>query len=116
MKIGERIKQRRTELDWSQRDLAEKMGYNHSTITRIETGKIDISQSRVVQFSKVLGVSIAYLMGWVDEETEQKNDFIVEAVLKMRSDETFLSVVESLYKLDKDKLEAVNQMLNTLFK
>ena len=116
MKIGERIKQRRTELNWSQRDLAEKMGYNHSTITRIETGKIDISQSRVVQFSKVLGVSIAYLMGWVDEETEQKNDFIAEAVLKMRTDSTFMSVVENLYKLDKDKLETINQMLNTLFK
>ena len=71
MKIGDRIKQRRMELDWSQRDLANKMGYNHSTITRIETGKIDISQSRVKQFSEVLGVSIAYLMGW-EEETPEK--------------------------------------------
>ena len=116
MKIGERIKQRRVELEWSQRDLAEKMGYNHSTITRIETGKIDISQSRVVQFSEVLGVSIAYLMGWQSEEEESKNDLIAEAVLKMRTDNTFMSVVENLYKLDNDKLETINQMLNTLFK
>lgn len=114
MKIGERIKRRRVELEWSQRDLAEKMGYNHSTITRIETGKIDISQSRVVQFSEVLGVSIAYLMGW--EEIESKNDLIAEVVLKMRTDSTFMSIVESLYNLDKDKLETINQMLNTLFK
>lgn len=116
MKIGERIKRRRVELEWSQRDLAEKMGYNHSTITRIETGKIDISQSRVVQFSEVLGVSIAYLMGWIDEVEDKKNDFIAEAVLRMRTDETFMSVVESLYKLDRDKLVSINQMLNTLFK
>ena len=114
MQIGERIKRRRQELEWSQRDLADKMGYNHSTITRIETGKIDISQSRVVQFSEVLGVSIAYLMGW--EEEEQKNDLIAEVIVKMRTDNTFMSVVESLYKLDKDKLETINQMLNTLFK
>jgi transcriptional regulator with XRE-family HTH domain len=116
MKIGERIKRRRVELEWSQRDLAEKMGYNHSTITRIETGKIDISQSRVVQFSEVLGVSIAYLMGWIDEVEDKKNDFIAEAVLRMRTDTTFMSVVESLYKLDNDKLVSINQMLNTLFK
>ena len=116
MHIGDRIRLRRNELDWSQRDLAEKMGYNHSTITRIETGKIDISQSRVVQFSEVLGVSVAYLMGWIDEEEDQKNDLIAEVVLKMRTDSTFMSVVESLYKLDNDKLESINQMLNTLFK
>lgn len=114
MKIGDRIKQRRIELDWSQRDLAEKMGYNHSTITRIETGKIDITQSRVVQFSEVLGVSIAYLMGWEDDE--QKNDIIADVVLKMRTDTEFMSAVESLYKLDSDKLHSINQMLNTLFK
>ena len=114
MQIGERIKRRRQELEWSQRELADKMGYNHSTITRIETGKIDISQSRVIQFSEVLGVSIAYLMGWQEEES--KNDLIAEVIVKMRTDNTFMSVVENLYKLDKDKLETINQMLNTLFK
>ena len=68
MHIGDRIKRRRNELKWSQRDLANKMECNHSTITRIEKGKIDISQSRVYQFSEILGVSIAYLMGWDEEE------------------------------------------------
>ena len=90
------------------------MGYNHSTITRIETGKIDISQSRVIQFSEVLGVSIAYLMGW--EEEQKKNDIQADIILKMRTDSDFMSAVETLYKLDKDKLQSVTQMLNTLFK
>ena len=71
-------------MQWSQRTLADKMGYNHSTITRIETGKIDIPQSRIAQFSKVLGVSIAYLMGWDETETQstesdlsiQKREFL----------------------------------------
>ena len=70
MKIGEKIKQRRKELKCSQRDLAERMGYNHSTVTRIETGKIDIPQSRILQFAEVLGVSVAYLMGWDDDKKE----------------------------------------------
>lgn len=115
MRIGERIRRRRIELGWSQRELAAKMKYSHhSTLARIETGKVDVSQTRIVQFAEVLGVSVAYLMGW--EEEQKKNDIQADIILKMRTDSTFLSVVENLYKLDKDKLETINQMLNTLFK
>ena len=71
MNIGEKIKLRRKELKWSQRDLAEKMGYNHSTITRIETGKIDIPQSRILQFADVLRTDIAYLMDWGEDQKEK---------------------------------------------
>ena len=115
MHIGDRIRIRRNELGWSQRELAKRMGYsNNSTIVKIEQGKVEVYQSKIVKFSEVLGVSVAYLMGWEDEE--KKNDLIAEVVLKMRTDDTFMSVVENLYKLDKDKLESINSMLNTLFK
>ena len=64
MTIGQKIKQRRTELMWSQRELAAKMGYNNnSTVARIESGSVDIPHSRVIQFADVLGVSVGYLMG-----------------------------------------------------
>ena len=111
MKIGERIKQRRSELEWSQRELAAKMGYNHSTITRIETGKIDIPQSRVVQFSEVLGVSIAYLMGW--EETEKTNDILSDIILTLREDNELLEIVDSITKLDADKRNVLKSFLGT---
>ena len=115
MHIGDRIRIRRNELGWSQRELAKRMGYsNNSTIVKIEQGKVEVYQSKIVKFSEVLGVSVAYLMGWEDEE--KKNDLIAEVVLKKRTDDTFMSVVENLYKLDKDKLESINSMLNTLFK
>lgn len=114
MIIGEKIKQRRIELGWSQRELATRMGYNHSTITRIEQGKVDVYQNKIIQFSNVLGVSIAYLMGW--EEEQKKNDIQADIILRMRSDSAFMSAVETLYKLDTEKLESINQMLNTLFK
>ena len=72
MKIGEKIKQRRLDLGWSQRELAAKMEYsNHSTIGRIESGSVDIPQSKIVRFSEVLGVSVAYLMDWEDENNGQ---------------------------------------------
>ena len=86
MTIGERIRARRNELMMSQRDLCEKMGYsNHSTIGKIETNKVDIPQSRIVQFAEVLGVSVAYLMGW--DETKKsapiKESGMSEAKMKL---------------------------------
>lgn len=104
MSIGQKIKQRRLEIGWSQRDLAAKMGYNNnSTVARIENGKVDIPQSRIVQFAEVLGVSIAYLMDW--EEVEKNNGIITDAVVRMRSDSDFLSVVELLLTMDSEKLK-----------
>ena len=103
------------ELGWSQRELASKMGYkDNSTLARIEQGKVDVYQNKVVQFSEVLGVSIAYLMGW--EEEQKKNDIQADIILRMRSDSEFMSAVENLYNLDREKLQSINQMLHTLFK
>jgi len=73
MHIGDRIKARRICLGWSQRDLAERMGYkNHSTVARVEAGTVDLPQSKVEQFAEVLGVTPGYLMGWVDAATSEK--------------------------------------------
>lgn len=69
MNIGEKIKQRRIELGWSQQKLADKMGYtSKSTITRIEKGYNDVAQKNIAKFADILGVSIAYLMGWDSED------------------------------------------------
>lgn len=65
MGIGDMIKQRREELGWTQQELADKMGYtSKSTITRIEKGYNDVSQSNIIKFAEVLDVSISYLMQW----------------------------------------------------
>ena len=71
MHIGEKIKNRRLTLGMSQRELARRMGYSdNSTLNRIEKGSVDVTQAKVVQFSKALNCSIAYLMDW--EEDKQK--------------------------------------------
>ena len=108
--IGEKIKKRRLEIGMSQRELARQMGYtDNSTLARIEKGTVDVSQSKIVQFSKVLNCTIAYLMDW--EETEKKNDQIVELVTRLRKDEDFLNVVQSINNLQPKQYEAIKQML-----
>lgn len=109
MNIGERIRYKRVEKGWSQRDLAEKMGYsNHSTVGKIETGKVDLPQSKVVQFAEVLGVSVAYLMGW--EEMQKKNSTLAELTVRMRKDEEFLSVVKIISELSPEQLASIKQV------
>ena len=112
MKIGERIKQRRNELEWSQRELAAKMNYSHhSTLARIESGQVDVTQSRIEQFADVLGVSIAYLMGW--QEDDKKNDILSDIIIALRTDNELLDIVDSITKLDVDKRNVLKSFLGT---
>ena len=113
MTMGERINQRRKELDWSQRDLAAKMGYaSNTTIAKIEQGTVDVSQTRAKQFAEVLGVSLQYLMGW--EEIQKKNDQLVKLVTRMRSDSEFMDAVQKLDNLTPAQYAAVISMLNAM--
>ncbi|MBE7053867.1 MAG: helix-turn-helix transcriptional regulator [Ruminococcaceae bacterium] len=113
--IGEKIKIRRNELGWTLRELADRMGYaNHSTVARIESGKVDIPQSKVVKFAEVMGTTVAFLMDW--EKVQKNNDVMADIIIRMRTDEDFLSVVESLYKLDSEKIVGVKQMLSAFLK
>ena len=111
MTTGDKIKQRRMELGWSLRELAKKMGYaNQSTISRIEKGEIDIPQSKVVKFAEVMGTTVAFLMDW--EAMQKKNDTLSDIVIRMQTDDVFMSAVESLYKLDQKKLSSILNLLD----
>ena len=104
MTIGERIKARRLEMELSQRELAARLGYNdHTTLTRIEAGKVDLTQSRVLKFAEVLGVTPGYLMGW--EEEPDDLGALAATVLK---DPVLLSIVKHCLTLDEADLGTVS--------
>lgn len=70
--IARRIKMRREELGLTTEDLANRMGYkDRSSISKIENGKADIPQSKVIAFAHALHTTTAYLIG-IDEEKEEK--------------------------------------------
>lgn len=112
MHIGERIKARRVSLGWSQRELAEKMGYkNHSVVARVEAGTVDLPQSRLDQFAKVLGLSHGYLLGLVNESESQKNDQLAQLIVRMRTDEAFYNIVADIASLSEKQRQAVEQLV-----
>ena len=67
MTIYDRIRDLRLSKKMSQTDLALKLGYKDgSMITKIESGKVDISQRKIVAFANALDTTPAFLMGWTD--------------------------------------------------
>lgn len=113
--VGEKIKARRIELGWSLRELAKRMGYaNQSTVARIETGAIDIPQSKVVKFAEVMGTTVAYLMDW--EEVKKKNDVTTDIVIRLRTDNEFLSLIEGINQLNEMQLASVKQVVDAFLK
>ena len=73
MTVGDRIKMRRIELEWSQEDLAKRAGYyGKPTISKYENAGNDISMKQVSKIAKALGVTTAYLMGWETAEDQVK--------------------------------------------
>ena len=97
MTIGERIKQRRIELEMSQDELAKKMGYKtRNAIYQFEQ-KANMKLSIVEKFASALDTTPAYLMGWEDES----GNILVETATVPKSNLSFdqISQAEYLYKL-----------------
>lgn len=60
-----RIRELRIAAGLSQDELAKKTGYNdRSSIAKIEAGKVDLTQSKLVAFANALNTTPGYLMGW----------------------------------------------------
>ena len=63
--VYQNIKRCRIACDMTQTQLAKLMGYSEkSVISKIESGKIDLSLDRVEEFARVFGVSPGALCGW----------------------------------------------------
>lgn len=65
--LGKRIKKRRIELNLTQEELAQRMGYkSKAAICKVESGEDNITSDRIRKFSDALETTPAVLMGWED--------------------------------------------------
>ena len=106
MKIGDRIKIRRKYLKMSADELGRRLGKDRSTIYRYEKGDIENMPLDILEpIAVALDTTPQYLMGW--EQEQKKNDTLSDIVVRLRSDAVFSEAVESLYKMDSDKLSSL---------
>lgn len=97
-------------------DLARDLKIPKSAISQYLSGHRQIKDSqRLYIIAEYLDVAEAWLMGFdvpMDRNTQKKADTISDAVLRMKTDSEFLSLVETLNKLDAEKINGVKQMLS----
>lgn len=103
----------------SQKELAEVAGVAPSTFNDWIRGKkyprIDKIET-LANYFRILKSDLIEEKSEEHREMQKNNSTITDAVLRMTTDSDFFEVVETLYKLDSEKIASVKQMLSAFLK
>ena len=73
MQLSERIKNRRKSLAYPQEELSEKLELSHSHYSKIENAISSPSLDTLIKISKILGLSLDYIVFGKNENLLDKN-------------------------------------------
>ena len=62
MTFGQKIRNRREELDYTQAELAKRLHTTQPYVSRLERGNFNPSMNMIVKISTVLNISVDYLL------------------------------------------------------
>lgn len=124
-KLYENIRTRRKELKMTQQELAEKIGYSdRSSIAKIESGGVDLSQSKIMQIAKALEITPGELMGDVEytdvlaegQQTPQYyEDEVVQAVTdRLRTNPEYGVMFKAASNVEPEEVDFVTQFIEKL--
>lgn len=103
----------------SRKDISEALGISYYTVTDWVKGKKYPRMDKVEILADYFGILKSDL---IEEKTAEqkmtikKASSITEAVLKMKTDKNFLSIVEDLMKLSEEQREAIKPLISALLK
>jgi transcriptional regulator with XRE-family HTH domain len=100
--VGERIKQRRLEIGWTQDQLCTKAGLSKSFVSELENGKRSVSASNLLDIARTLNVSLDYLMTGKGSE-EQPTEVTIPLSLANFAADAGLSLRQTLMLMDMQK-------------
>ena len=79
MEIGDRIRERRTALGLTQRELAQRLGLtSKAAISTVENNKEDMTTERIRKYAAALNTTPQYLMGWVDRPDRPQEQIVID--------------------------------------
>ena len=114
MKIGERIKYRREQLEMSQDELARRLGYkSRSSINKIENDASGLPQTKIAAIAKALRTTPAYIMGW-EEEIKKDPAGTAERHFEILMDEDISDIFEDFKTLDATQRKLVKDLVHSL--
>lgn len=101
------------------RELAEIWGFPYSTVTEWINGRKYPRIDRIEVMADYFGILKSDL---IEEKTQEhremqkKNDIMTDVVVRMRTDEDFLSIIEGLNQLTPVQLASVKQVVDAFLK
>ncbi len=99
------------------KELADIWGFPYSTLTDWINAKKYPRIDRIQIMADYFGILKSDLVEEkMTEEKEKDNDIMADIIVRMRMDKDFLSLVESLYPLNKDQIISVQGILNAFTK
>lgn len=101
-------------------DLVRDLKIPKSAVSQYLSGKSqNMDSERLHSICKYLDVSEPWMMGYNvprERTMDKKNNALVDIVTRLRTDEDFLSLVESLNKFDAEKIAVFRQLISTFLK
>lgn len=98
----------------SRREICAALGFSYYTFSDWVNGKKYPRMDKVEMLAEYFGILKSDLIEVRTEqhrEMQKKNDTMTDIVLRMRTDDVFLSAVESLHKMDAEKLSGLLTLL-----
>jgi transcriptional regulator with XRE-family HTH domain len=90
----------------SRREVSEALGVSYYTFSDWVNGKKYPRMGKVEALAQYFGILKSDL---IEEKTQEhremkkKNDALSDIIIEMRTDDEFMSIVEAIYKMDKEK-------------
>lgn len=128
------IKEKRKKLGMTQSELAKKLGYaDKSMIAKIEQGKVDLTQSKIIAFAHALHTTPSELMGndgvtlntksqsqWGDDEANRKyladKPELLEIYNSLTTRDDMVLLFDKTKDLDPKDVESVLMFVQTIRK
>lgn len=98
-------------------EISKALGLSYYTVTDWVTGKKMPRMDKIQMLADYFGVRKSDLIEEkMTEEKEKDNEVMADLIVRMRTDDAFLSVVKDLDKQDRSKLLLVQEMLKAFGK
>lgn len=101
----------------SRKDICQALGFNYYTLTDWVKAKKMPRMDKVQKLADYFGILKSDLIEEkMTEEIKKDNDILSDIIIRAQTDKDFFSVLEVLYRLDPNKIKAVQGMLDAFDK
>lgn len=116
--IKDRLRQLRKNLQYNQKDFAEKIGVTSSAISRLETGDINFTEQMIKSICREFKVDYIWFTTGEGEMFSETDDDILDTIdfIMSNENEFHKNLFKTLAKFDNDDLLALERMIDKYLK